>query len=110
MESKIEGKIVPIKWEQVSEGLFTLNCPICGKVWEEYEKEGVTPCEHLKFRLIKGCEADFYDKWYHDDFDILEVWDGKKTDVIDTVYKLSEIGMSCGPVWTSVRYGVKNDS
>jgi hypothetical protein len=104
MKSKIE--IAPIKWDETSENAPTLNCPVCGKVWEKDGENSITPCEHLRFRAISGVDPEFFGEWNHDDFDEEEVCDGKN-DEINAIYEFSEMGMSCGPVFTSVLYGVK---
>ena len=107
METKNEITTVPIKWNQTNENILTLNCPVCGKVWEECEKEEITPCEHLRFRSIDGCEVEYFGEWDHDDFDLDDIFNGKKIDDIDMILSFEEMGMSCGPVFTSILYGVK---
>ncbi len=112
----MKAKTNPIKWKKVNESLFTLNCPICGAVWQKAGEGFIDPCDlcspcdpckHLKFRLIKGCKPAFFDQWYHDDFDIFEVLDGKKNDDVDMIFLLEESGVGCGPVSKNVWYGVK---
>ena len=110
MEMKNEITTIPIKWNQTDENISTLNCPICGKVWEEHEKEEVAPCEHLRFRSVDGCPVEYFGEWDHSNFDLDEIFDGKKIDDINMIYEFSEMGMSCGPVFTSILYGVKSGS
>ena len=106
MESEIT--ITSIKWNKTNEDAFTLNCPVCGKVWEKDGENSITPCEHLRFRSIDGCEVEYFGEWDHSNFDLDEIFDGKKNDVIDGIYEFSEMGMSCGPVFISVLYGAKS--
>ncbi len=105
MKAKITT--IPIKWEQVNSCLFTLNCPICGKIWEETGENTIassqlTPCEHLRFRLIEGFEIEWLGEWDHRNFDIMNI----QTDDIDMIVSLEEVGTGCGPVSTKISYGV----
>ena len=105
---KSETTTIPLKRKKSNNDESTLNCPICGKVWEKDGENSTTPCEHLRFRSIDGCEVEYFGEWDHSNFDLDEIFDGKKNDVIDGIYEFSEMGMSCGPVFLNVLYGVNS--
>ena len=102
---KKEITTIPIELKK-SDDNFTLNCPICGEVWEEDVCE-ITPCDHLKFRHIAGIDAECFGDWDHSDFDIDKVLNGEMDGVIDSIYEFEEMGVACGPVFTNILYGVK---
>jgi hypothetical protein len=103
----LEVTIIPIKWQKLDDNIPTLNCPVCGKEWEQEGGYPVTPCEHLKFRYLEGINVEYFGDWDHNNFDLDEVLKGKITDQISVIYLFEGTSMSCGPVFTSIYYGVK---
>ena len=94
-----------IKWQEL-DGSNVLKCPICGQVWEQEGVDDILPCEHLRCRHIDGIDTEFFGRWDQSNFDIDDAIDGKIDD-INAIYTFEEMGMSCGPVFIHVLYGVK---
>ena len=103
----MEAKTNLVEWKKVNESLFTLSCPICGKVWEEDGEDAgnpcwPTPCKHLKFRLIEGFDVEWFGEGGHRDIDMVEFYNSEEIKGIDTIFS-----SECNYCSTSILYGVK---
>jgi hypothetical protein len=62
-------KISTISWNDLSDEINSLNCPVCNQTWirdgSEYDPSKVEPCEHLRFRLLDCYDPEWFGDWNH---------------------------------------------
>ena len=121
----LENKVISVKWTNPDSSIAPpeIVCPICGQVWEKEGKAEVTPCKHLRLRIVDNFDPEWFGEWNYDklkqkiddidldvnpNIDIMDVLKNIKSEDMDTIAELETRGFACGPVHTIVLYGIKS--